>query len=343
MDMYLSVLRRDATFVAEPEPGSELLARAGAPPALLLPLSLAGAPLAPDAAGATVLALLAPDLARLTLAYAALFFVALLLAPHALALCFGRGYARQTAATKAVAHSYCFATLHHALVCSAALPAIALDAREALVVPSRMAQVVPVSLAYLLVDLAVFCVPEALRDRSLGYIPHHLLGLGVTAAALLAPLRLMRFAAHFSACELSNFALAGLYACEKLGVSPAAPHHILLQATFLVSFTLTRVVNLPLVLAAMAFAHPREWAAAGAIGQLCSMGILALQFYWFGKILNKLLRNVDAAFRGKKTKAELAAEALVAAEAAPPAALAQAEQEAVVAPQSRGKSPARRR
>ena len=308
MDAYLRFLRSTPAFVPEGD------VRAGAAPAFLLPLSRAAAsPPLPLDVEETVASLLGDDLWRHALVYGAGFAAVFLAAPLLLRATFGPGFARLDAKARELSRSYVFALAHHAATCAVAFPAIWLDFSRGVVVPSRMAGVVPLSAAYLLVDTLLFVLPETLRGGGLGYLPHHLLGLGVTLAAAQAPLRLMRFAAHMSVCEVSNFFLAALYACEKGAVPPGAPHHAALQALFFASFTLTRVVNLPLALAALCFAHARDWDAIGSVGQLSAVAILLLQVFWFGKIVDKIRRNIYTAMGWKREEGRRAGEAGAAA------------------------------
>jgi len=300
MRTYLAWLRAPSAFVPEGD------ARAGAAPWLVLPLSLSGGGGGGSGGGggpgpsfdedATVASHFSgAELPLLVAAYFAGFALLFAAAPRLLRLCFGPGFARLDARSRETARSYLFALAHHGVSCAVALPALWLDASAGVVVPSRMAAVAPLSAAYLLADISLVVLPDALRGGGLGYLPHHLLGLGVTLAALRAPLRLLRFAAHFSVCEISNFALAALYACEKGRVPAAAPLHVALQLLFLALFALTRFVNLPLAVAALCFAHERDWDSAGALGQLSSVAIILLQLYWMGKILAKLQRNLGEA------------------------------------------------
>ena len=284
-------LRADATFLVEGD------AAGGAPLPLLLPLARARDVLAADAT--TARSALGDELGPYFVVYCTCFYALYLISPWLLRSTFGPGYSRLDAKAQDASRAYVFSLAHHVVACAIALQTIWLDFGFKVVVPSRMAATIPFSAAYLAADL-VHMFPEALRTRTVGYIPHHLLGFGVTVAVLYAPLRLMRYAAHLTVCELSSFFLAALWACDKGAVPLAAPPHVLAQLGFLIVFTLTRVVNLPIALATVALVYPRDWDTIGILGQLSLLGIVLLQWYWFAKIVRRLVRTTGGAASGGK-------------------------------------------
>jgi hypothetical protein len=257
-----------------------------------------------SAASLTPLDVLRGHLLQNTIVYFLLFAALHAVAPAILRRVFscGRGFDAQDDRVKETARSYLFSLAHHFLAVRLAVVAVSQDMREGVVAAGDFANVIPLALGYLSSDLLLVLLPEWLRGHGAGYLFHHGLGLVITFAALVSPLRLMRFAPHMTLCELSNFLLAALYACEKGGVPPTALYHVAMQVAFVAVFFLTRVVNLSLVIAALVFAHPEDWSSVGLAGQTASLLILGLQFFWMGKIINKLARNLGGP--GKKVVEE---------------------------------------
>jgi hypothetical protein len=152
------------------------------------------------------------------------------------------------------------------------------------------------SLAYLLHDTLITAIPEARSGKGKhDLFLHHLLGLFLTVCTIwFYPAKLLFFAPHIWLCEASNFGLGLSWACQKFGLAES-PLCRLGEYAFLAAFIATRIVNLPLVCFAATFVH---YGLVGQEIQLCLWAVVAMQFFWLFKALNKFLCH-RAAQEGK--------------------------------------------
>jgi hypothetical protein len=139
--------------------------------------------------------------------------------------------------------------------------------------------VAPFCYGYLAGDTLFYAIPEA-RQGHYEYILHHALGLWITAAAVNATTpEVLTFIPSMFICELSSIFLAvgWVMRCTSHKDMPIINY---LNIAFALSFFVTRVVNLPI-------AVWKTWEAAVEIGlaRYTLIPILAMQFYWFYKII----------------------------------------------------------
>lgn len=118
--------------------------------------------------------------------------------------------------TRAQASAWISASVHHAVVVAVALACIACDVSEGPPVDARtVATFVPLSLAYIASDFFATCVPE-LREGKWEMTLHHVMGFIISAATLIAPPFILRFAPYMWLCEASNLGLGVSWAAMKL-------------------------------------------------------------------------------------------------------------------------------
>ena len=253
-------------------------------------------------ASLTVLRYLTPHVAASLLAAFLLLFALL----HAALAAWLPLPARFSPADRAQARAWVAALFHHVPV--ALLAAGALGA--AFFAPSgpqaplwALAGSVPFSLAYVLSDFVATCLPELARGGCEMTL-HHALGLAVSAAALLAPVELLRWAPHMWVCEASNWGLGVSWFARKAG-RRGGPLQVGGQAAFVAAFVLTRVASLPVAVYGLTVAQFGRVAAAvgGGTAAACAAAlwmIVALQLFWLARIARMLARAAGGAGGGGK-------------------------------------------
>ena len=123
---------------------------------------------------------------------------------------------RLDARTRAQASAWISASVHHATVVAVAVACILSDLRGGAPVDARaVAAFVPLSLAYITSDFFATCVPEV-REGKWEMTLHHVMGFIISAATLVAPPFLLRFAPWLWLCEASNLGLGVSWAAMKL-------------------------------------------------------------------------------------------------------------------------------
>lgn len=158
-------------------------------------------PYSPDPSFPSTLALLGTRFYTLTGAALCLFCSVLLFLRHTLAA-LSPAFARADAKTQAAALAWASASLHHVVVTGFAAACIWRDLSGAPPFPlSTVAAFVPLSVAYVASDLVATCIPEA-REGRYEMLFHHVLGAVVTAATLVAPPFILRFAPYMWLCEV---------------------------------------------------------------------------------------------------------------------------------------------
>ena len=223
---------------------------------------------------------------------------------------------RLDARTSRALSSFVASVLHHLIVVPLSASALVQFASGGGVAWATIALVCPLTLAYLLMDLALFAIPEALeaaawmaaawarpvrggapesataRPRgSVTYLLHHALGVAVVAGVLSLPPRLLRWAPTLLVTEASSIPLCLSYVLRKAGPPHAAgllPRA--LEAAFALSFFATRVALLGVGAAAfsLAGAHAGDRALVGWRGLAVLWALVGMQLYWFWGIVRML-------------------------------------------------------
>lgn len=251
-------------------------------------LSALHAPPSPQPPGASQTVLAAYGLAPLLLHTALLsaLFAALsqLAAPRLLALLPPQRPAPLSPKARRMMAGYGVAVLHHLWVGPLSVYALAQLAAGRAFPYAAMLTVPPVTLAYLLCDLAFYALP--LWDVE--FLLHHTITLAMTLGFLASPLSVLRWVASLTACELSSVPFACCYFCLKTAQWNGTAAHALAEAAFFALFMVARVVNLPAAVYALLVLHPGEAAALGSASAACLVALCAMQFFWAYKILLKL-------------------------------------------------------
>jgi len=188
--------------------------------------------------------------------------------------------------TRATLASYVSSVLHHVCVVPLAAYALWHHAAGHGVAWGALNACVPLSLAYFLVDSALYAIPEAVAGVSFEYAIHHGLGLALTIAAAVSPPTLIRWATSLFLSEASSIFLCASYVLRKAG-RDTGRLATAVTAAFVLSFAATRVVNLPIAYYALLTdgAHALARAQLGVPGLASLAVVLAMQFFWFYKIL----------------------------------------------------------
>jgi TLC domain len=223
-----------------------------------------------------------PSLGRDTLC----FTVAFLLLQLVLTAVFrARGAEAKTARGGAAALS---ASLHHVYAVYIALAALRHELVAYTVPAAFILAIAPITLAYLSADFLVTAVPDALGGNY-EYLLHHGMGLLIVILSLQAPLALVRWSPHLLLCEASTIFLSLGWALRKVGME-SSPLTSFVNYIFVLIFFITRIVNLPIVFFHIVFLHRDDAVSAGAAVCAMFLGLVVMQFYWFTKILHKVLR-----------------------------------------------------
>ena len=201
--------------------------------------------------------------------------------------------------TRGVMAGYAVALLHHFVVTPLAAYALyAFAASGFTSFPYGLLMVAPpFTLAYLFTDLAFYAIP--MWDRE--FLLHHGITLAITVGFLLSPVTLLRWTASLLVCELSSIFFAVSYFCTKITVWHGTPVHACVEGAFFLLFLVTRVVNLPAAAYGLLVLNPAEAAYLGRAGAASLLGLCAMQFWWFYRILIKLA----AKFRPKEDPAAI--------------------------------------
>ena len=203
--------------------------------------------------------------------------------------------------------SFSASFLHHLIVVPLSLWSLLQFGGGGGVPWGAIANVAPLTLAYLLMDSALFAVPEALdalasavrwrRFPALGdfaYLLHHALGVAVVAGVLAAPARLLRWVPTLLCTEASSIPFCASYVLRKATRRHTAPHARgaparVLEGLFVALFIATRVVMLLSAAAAFssAGAHAGDRALVGAPGLAVLWLLCGMQLWWLWGILKK--------------------------------------------------------
>lgn len=219
------------------------------------------------------------------------------------------GFAALDAKSQHTAATYVSALLHHTLVVPTGVRHVWLEWQYGPqdVVPMYRT-VVPTVCAYFVADMLASGVPDALAGNP-QYLLHHALGLLLSLGAAASQPKVLRWAPHFLLCEMSSFPLAASWALRKAGMGDSA-WGALANVVFALSFTVLRVVNLPLMAFWGMAQQPQPWDIPGTPGLLCFAGVVALvalQFFWWSKILVQVFGACCAVRKPREGKGKAAA------------------------------------
>lgn len=137
----------------------------------------------------------------------------------------------------------------------------------------------PFVFGYLIGDTLFYVVFEAMEGRY-EYLVHHIIGLWLVAGTLNATNpELLAFLPHILVTEMSTF-LFGAGWVLRSTIWKTHPIIDQLELSFVLAFTVTRVINLPYQVWSC-WPHMDELGSA----RYAFLGVLAIQFYWFHKMM----------------------------------------------------------
>ena len=153
----------------------------------------------------------------------------------------------------------------------------------------RSARFIRFILGYLCHDLLMIAPVAAQYPAD---IVHHFIGISLIATCLRRPETLMYFVPHFLRLESSTVVLNSMwFVREYPGLKTAAPALAnSLPTVFAGSFFVLRVVWLPYFLHHLHSEKPAVWKALGATGQRLMLGLIGLNWYWFGLIAKMVVK-----------------------------------------------------
>jgi len=146
-------------------------------------------------------------------------------------------------------------------------------------------QVLGYTFGYIFSDFIFFVIGEVMNGK-FEYFIHHTLAFALMYTITICPGNANRFIPHFLLCELSSIFFMFAWGFRLVGLG----EHFVTKAmemSFAFSFFLTRVVNLPV-------ATWRVLDFAGDklnIARLFLWPVLALQFFWFYKIIQSVTKK----------------------------------------------------
>ena len=145
--------------------------------------------------------------------------------------------------------------------------------------PAELHHITPFVYGYLLGDTIFYCTVEAMGGR-FEYLIHHIVGMMLIGGALNAkdPMILL-FAPHMLITEISTF-LFGLGYCLRSSSLKHSPLVNQVEIAFCITFTLTRIVNMPYRIY-LCWPHMDELGVA----KYYFLPIMGLQLFWFYKIV----------------------------------------------------------
>jgi hypothetical protein len=189
------------------------------------------------------------------------------------------------------------ALLHHAIAAPWALLRLRDDWRQQAergpavhIDYSGNTRIVSFTMAYFLADFL-----NALRTirQTPDAAFHHLAGIIVISG--LRRGRIMRWIPHVLVAEISSVFLCLMWFMRQLGRTGSPPYNAA-GVTFVLLFTATRIVHLPVMLATLALKHKKDLDALGR-GKWMMPLVQALQFYWYSKILRQFAPLITTLMR----------------------------------------------
>ena len=219
---------------------------------------------------------LIPDFWTGLLMYTIFFAVIYLVTPFLLSKSIGRSYTEMTERDRRFFASSVSALPHHAYVILRASRALITLLQTGTYDAAALASVAPLTLAYFTVDLVAYAIPE----RDMVFLAHHVLGLAIAANMCTLPIPLLRWVPHLLVTEMSTPVLLLGRALRKAGLAGSLLSRIN-DALVILTFFITRVINMPFALAVLIRFHPKDVYTIGTGGILTLSLLCVLQFYWF--------------------------------------------------------------
>jgi ethanolamine transporter EutH len=146
-----------------------------------------------------------------------------------------------------------------------------------------LALVSPFVFGYLIGDTLFYVVFEAMDGRY-EYLIHHIVGIWLVGGALRAKSpEILSFVPHILITEISTFLFGAGWVLRSTSWK-TYPIINQLELAFCLTFTLTRVINLPYQVWC-AWPHMDEIGTA----KYAFVGVLAIQFFWFYKIVKGVI------------------------------------------------------
>lgn len=181
------------------------------------------------------------------------------------------------------------AVMHHLYVTPFSISLIMDDFQKGSVDPARTVSFHPFSTAYLVSDIIFASIPDALDGKYL-MLFHHLLGLGLSGASYFATTQVARWVPHFLICEASSIPFVFMWYYRKTK-QENTKQYVFVALSFLISFTIVRIFNLPLVVSALYVAHKDILDSMGYFSWFF-IPVVLLQFYWWVQIISGCSRAV---------------------------------------------------
>ena len=195
--------------------------------------------------------------------------------------------------------AYVTSTVHHLYVVPCGLHLIYFDlfnTDTAYDYKADMTKFISFVAGYLIADMIFFALPDAMKGKFITS-GHHVLGLFMVYSAFFLNSAIARFIPQLLICELSSLVFNISWLVKTIGPQWSDSGLVIfLEYLFAISFTLTRVLNIPQIgVGCVLFSEAFELKVfIGVLMALC----YSLQVYWFFAILKAL--NKKAASRSDK-------------------------------------------
>jgi hypothetical protein len=206
--------------------------------------------------------------------------------------------------------SYIICTVHHMYVVPIGYTHIFQDffrtAEELSVVNYSQieAPLISFMMSYLIADTVCYALPEFFRKGSFEFLLHHLASIWLGYACMIANGHVLRCTPHLIICESANLFFNYAWFLRAMGDQYRdLPIVSYCEITFAILFFFTRVVNLPLILF-QTYASP--YGDTLGYSKYTFFPIVALQYFWFYKIVASLLTRSGP--KDKKDKANTMSE-----------------------------------
>lgn len=151
----------------------------------------------------------------------------------------------------------------------------------------------PISVGYLVGDTIGYALPEAFHGR-FDYIIHHVLTLWLVWSTIFASGQMLRFVPHLLICDSTNIFFNIAWLIRSTTWKDAAIVTTM-EIIFALLFLVCRVINMPLVFAAVVY-HGLDKTIGWS--SFTFLPISLLQWYWFSKIAGTTVTRLYS----KKTK-----------------------------------------